>query len=45
MLNGTFSSWKETVKIIDSFLYFLQKRKQFSCVNLFSNIQKQNDES
>ena len=25
--------------------YFLQKRKQFFCVNLFSNTQKQNDES
>ena len=45
MLNGTFSSWKETIKIIDSFSYFLQKRKQFSCVNLFLNTQKQNDES
>ena len=45
MLNGTFSSWKETVKIIDPFSYFLQKWKQFSCVNRFSNTQKQNDES
>ena len=25
--------------------YLLQKRKQLSCVNLFSNTQKQNDES
>ena len=25
--------------------YFLQKRKQFLCVNLFSNTLKQNDES
>ena len=32
MLNGTFSSWKETVKIIDSSSYFLRKRKQFSAV-------------
>ena len=39
------SGWKETVKIIDLFSYFSQKRKQFSCVNFFSNIQKQNDES
>ena len=45
MLNGTFFSWKEAVKIIDSFSYFLQKRKQFSFVNFFWNTQKQNDES
>ena len=28
-------SWKETVKIIDFFSYFLQKRKQFSSVLTF----------
>ena len=38
-------NWKETVKIIDFFKYFLQKRKQFSCVNVFSNTEKLNDES
>ena len=38
-------SWKETVKIIDFFNTFTKKRKQFSCVNLFSNTQKENDES